>query len=245
MIDVALTPADIRRWRDKDLSDHTVVVFDVLRATSTIIAALANRVTSILPVEDLDEARQRKLADPELLLAGERGGVPPAGFDLGNSPVEFQKLAGQRCVMTTTNGTVALRHMAAAKLVYIGALVNLDELARVLMEENPVELLCVCAGTGEEFALEDGLAAGGLIARLAGGPMHSDAARLVLAAYQSLRSNLASCLLTSMNGTALRQIGKEPDVHFCARESVYAVVGELRDGFVVERLGRGTCESAV
>ncbi|MBV8586322.1 MAG: 2-phosphosulfolactate phosphatase, partial [Verrucomicrobia bacterium] len=58
MIDVALTPAEIRRWRDRDLSGHTAVVFDVLRATSTMITALANGVTSILPVEDLEEARQ-------------------------------------------------------------------------------------------------------------------------------------------------------------------------------------------
>ncbi|MBV8585957.1 MAG: 2-phosphosulfolactate phosphatase [Verrucomicrobia bacterium] len=245
MIDVALTPAEIRRWRDRDLSGHTTVVFDVLRATSTMITALANGVTSILPVEDLEEARQHKLADPELLLAGERGGLPLAGFDLGNSPAEFEKLAGNRCVMTTTNGTVALRHMAAAKRVYIGALLNLDELARVLLEENPAELLFVCAGTGEGFALEDGLAAGGLVARLAAGQTNSDAASLVLAAYQSLGSNIASCLLTSMNGAALCRIGKEADVRFCSRESVYPVVGELRDGLIVERLGRGTCESAV
>jgi 2-phosphosulfolactate phosphatase len=245
MIDVALTPADIRRWRDKDLSGHTVVVFDVLRATSTMITALANGVTAILPVEDLEEAREHKMTNPEYLLAGERGGLPPAGFDLGNSPAEFEKLAGKRCVMTTTNGTVALRHMGAAKRVYIGALVNLGELARVLLEENPSDLLCVCAGTGEEFALEDGLAAGGLIVRSAIGQAHSDAARLVLAAYQSLRSNIADCLLTSINGAALCRIGKEADVHFCARESVYPVVGELRDGFIIERLGRGTCESAV
>jgi 2-phosphosulfolactate phosphatase len=245
MIDVALTPAEIRRWRDRDLSGRTVVVFDVLRATSTMITALANGVTAILPVEDLEEARRRKSDDPELLLAGERGGLPPAGFDLGNSPNEFEKLAGRRCVMTTTNGTVALRHMSAAKRVYIGALVNLDELARVLFEENPEELLCVCAGTGEEFALEDGLAAGGLIARLPVGQTNSDAAQLALAAYQSIRSNIASCLLTSGNGTALCRIGKEADVLFCARESVYSVVGELRDGLIVERLDRGTSESAV
>src|SRR5262249_7712626 len=148
-------------------------------------------------------ARQHKSADPELLLAGERGGLPLTGFDVGNSPAEFRKLAGHRCVMTTTNGTVALRHMAAAKRVYIGALLNLEELARVLLEENPAELLCVCAGTGEEFALEDGLAAGGLIERLGVGQTNSDAAGLVLAAYQSFRSNIASCLLASMNGAAL------------------------------------------
>ena len=69
-----------------DLSEVTAVVFDVLRATSSIITGLASGIEAIIPVRTVEEARQRKLKDPELLLAGERGGLPPHGFDLGNSP---------------------------------------------------------------------------------------------------------------------------------------------------------------
>jgi 2-phosphosulfolactate phosphatase len=85
-IDVALCPTEIRRLETTDLSRTTAVVFDVLRATSSMITGLENGVKSFFPVETLEEARARKAQEPNLLLAGERGGLPLEGFDLGNSP---------------------------------------------------------------------------------------------------------------------------------------------------------------
>ena len=85
-----------------DLSGVTAVVFDVLRATSSIITGLASGAEAIIPVRTVEEARKLKLNDSDLQLAGERGGLPPEGFDLGNSPEEFEQIKGRRVVMTTT-----------------------------------------------------------------------------------------------------------------------------------------------
>ena len=119
MIQVALCPSEIRRISATDLSDVTAVVFDVLRATSSIITGLASGVEAIFPVRTVEEARERKVKDPDLLLAGERGGLPPEGFDLGNSPEEFEKAKGRRVVMTTTNGTAAIESVRTSSKVLI------------------------------------------------------------------------------------------------------------------------------
>ena len=137
MIQVALCPSEIRRISATDLSEVTAVVFDVLRATSSIITGLASGVEAIIPVRSMQEARARKLKDPDLLLAGERGGLPPEGFDLGNSPKEFEKFEGRRIVMTTTNGTAAIESVQKASKVLIGALLNLDALAGYLFTNPP------------------------------------------------------------------------------------------------------------
>src|SRR6516162_11064149 len=108
MIQVALCPSEIARFSATDLNGVTAVVFDVLRATSSMITGLGAGALAIFPVHSVEEARARKLKEPELLLAGERDGLPPHGFDLGNSPEEFEKTIGRKVVMTTTNGTAAI-----------------------------------------------------------------------------------------------------------------------------------------
>src|SRR5246127_5895304 len=107
MIDVALCPSEIRRFERIDLSETTAVVFDVLRATSTMITGLEHGVERFFPVETIEAARALKIQDPSLLLAGERSGLPLEGFDLGNSPAEFKEIPGNRVVLTTTNETCA------------------------------------------------------------------------------------------------------------------------------------------
>src|SRR5215471_8182101 len=155
MIEVALCPSEIARFSATDLSGATVVVFDVLRATSSMITGLGAGALEIFPVNSIEEARERKLKEPELLLAGERGGLPPDGFDLGNSPDEFERTSGRRVVMTTTNGTAAIQRMLPAAELLIGALLNLDVIADYLFRKQPEQLLLVCAGTEEDFSLED------------------------------------------------------------------------------------------
>src|SRR5678815_616489 len=113
-IDVLLTPAELQPLRDRDVSQTVCVVFDILRATSTMVTALANGAEAIMPVQEISEALAIKAKDPDVLLAGERHGVRIEGklsggvrFDFGNSPREFtsEKVRGRRIVTTTTNGT--------------------------------------------------------------------------------------------------------------------------------------------
>jgi 2-phosphosulfolactate phosphatase len=232
MIQVALCPSEIRRISATDLSEVTAVVFDVLRATSSIITGLASGVEAIIPVGSLEEARARKLKDPDLLLAGERGGFPPEGFDLGNSPEEFERLNGRNVVMTTTNGTAAIESMQKASKVLIGALVNIDALADYLFTHPPRSLLLVCAGTGDEFSLEDAVAAGALVARLSDDERLSDSAIITRSLYEQVGDDLHEWLRQTQNGRALRKIGKDADITWCARLSVYDLVCQLHGGKV-------------
>jgi 2-phosphosulfolactate phosphatase len=232
-IDVALCPSEIRRFENIDLSETTAVVFDVLRATSTMITGLEHGVERFFPVETIEAARALKIQDPSLLLAGERSGLPLEGFDLGNSPAEFKEIRGNSVVLTTTNGTVALHRVRRAKRVYVGALLNLDSLAQVLDSEGATGVLIVCSGTGEDFALEDAVAAGGLVDRLSHNSL-SDAAVLVKSLYREASSDLLSCLRQSRNGRSLAGLGKAKDVEECARLSVTQTVGVMQDDTVVK-----------
>ncbi|MBV8141776.1 MAG: 2-phosphosulfolactate phosphatase [Verrucomicrobia bacterium] len=233
MIQVALCPSEIRRISATDLGDVTAVVFDVLRATSSVITGLASGVEYIIPVRTVEEAHQRKLADPDLLLAGEREGLPPQGFDLGNSPEEFLKIRGRRVVMTTTNGTAAIESVRLASQILIGALVNLDALADYLFTHPPRSLLLVCAGTGEEFSLEDAIAAGALVARLPDDQAASDSAMMVRSLYERVGDDMDWWLRQTQNGKRLQRIGKGADITWCAQLSVYNLVCQLKGGKII------------
>src|SRR5437763_16641631 len=117
-LEVLFTPADFAGLRSRNLSDTLCVVFDVFRATSSMITALANGASAIIPVAEIPEALAVRQKDPTVLLAGERDGVRirahlagGTDFDLGNSPREFtrEKVSRKNIVMSTTNGTRALR----------------------------------------------------------------------------------------------------------------------------------------
>ena len=171
MLDVTFTPAEFTALRQRDISQTVCVVFDVLRATSTMVTALANGAREIIPVCEIAEAVALRQARPDLLLAGERDGVRilraqtgSVDFDLGNSPREFtrERVAGRSIAMTTTNGTRALQACRGAQRVLVGSFLNLGAVAEWLARERPESLLIVCSGTHEEAAYEDVLGAGAL-----------------------------------------------------------------------------------
>jgi 2-phosphosulfolactate phosphatase len=232
MIDVALSPAEICRLPEADLGQTTVVVFDVLRATSSMITGLAHGVASFLPVRTVEAGREWKQRQPDLLLAGERHGLPPAGFDLGNSPSDFKSVRGRQIIITTTNGTAALEQVRNAQTVLLGALVNITALAELVRASSPEHLLLVCAGTGDRFSLEDAIGAGALLANLKRTD-YLDPAAMVHSLFHEVRDNLETSLCRSQNGRALLALGKEQDVRDCGQLSVYDTVGIMRGSAVV------------
>jgi 2-phosphosulfolactate phosphatase len=149
-----------------DLAGRPVIVVDLLRATSTIVAALANGAKAVVPAGATDEAIRiaQNLERDGVLLAGERGGERISGFALGNSPREMtpEVVGGKTVVMSTTNGTGAIRAAEDGKPVLIGAATNFTATvlrARELVAETG-ELSILCAGRERGFALEDAYAAG-------------------------------------------------------------------------------------
>ncbi len=248
-LEVLFTPADFVALATRDLSHTACVVFDVLRATSSMVTALANGAAGIIPVESIPEALAERQKDPTVLLTGERDGVRitaeltgTIAFDLGNSPREFTREAvvGRRIVMTTTNGTRALRACASAQILLVGSFFNLGATADAVHALRPANLLIVCSGTYEEAAYEDVLGAGALC-DLLGEPYATgavaDSAIMARKLFHLERADLKGALGKSRNGRRLLQKPElRDDVDFCAQVDRFQLVAEMRrDGMVVDR----------
>jgi 2-phosphosulfolactate phosphatase len=244
-LEVTFTPADFETLRLRDLSRSVCVVFDVLRATSSMTVALARGASRIFPVTRIEEALALKARHPDALLAGERHGVKilsaqtgGVDFDFGNSPREFltDKIRGKTLITSTTNGTRALQACHGASRVFAASLLNLGATLRALQSMSPANLILVAAGTFEEAALEDTLAAGAvcdaLWSRFAEADI-VDSARIAREIYLHNRHDVAAALSQARNG---RRLLEKPDlrddVAFCAQRDLYDFAAELRDGAV-------------
>lgn len=234
-IETVLTPADIARLPTRQLESSICVVFDVLRATSTAITALAHGARRFIPVDAIEHAREMAAQIEGALLAGERGGQAPPGFDKGNSPLEFLEVAGRDIVSTTTNGTVALRACEGARMVLAGAFLNLGAAAAFLDALRPERVLLVCAGTGEDLALEDALAAGELAAMLHPPVEVCDATRALLALASLPLTTREALLLSSANARALTRAGRGEDVSWCMQRDRFPILPVMQAGALVVR----------
>jgi 2-phosphosulfolactate phosphatase len=223
-VDVAFTPAEVRGGT----GGRTVVVVDVLRATSTIIHALAGGARSILPVAGVEEAARKAeaLGRDSAMLCGERDTQPISGFELGNSPLEFtaERIGGRTLVMTTTNGTAALLAATGAERCYVGAMLNVAAVAARLREEGGDALL-LCAGREGAFAAEDALCAGRILRLLRAAGARLTGNDAAAAAWRLARTTAVSRVLErSAAGRRLKELDRGEDIAFCARADVYTVV---------------------
>ncbi len=230
------------------ISGCDVVVTDVLRASTTIISALANGAGRILPVPEIQAGIELKIQlGPDAILGGERKGVIIPGYDQGNSPREYTRelvggdsgrshpVGGPRpIVLCTSNGTVAMESCRTANRVLIGAFVNLAAIAAAL--RNSPRVTVVCAGTDRRITSEDILLAGALAERL-GHSMESatldDSARVALGWWQAAReqmaggTTLAAILGGSAGGRNLLKLNYDEDVRFCAQIDSLPVIPQL------------------
>ena len=240
-IDVAFTPAGLSRM---EVAGRTVLVIDVLRATTTMCAALANGARACVPVGTIEEAMRlaTTLERREILLAGERGSLRIDGFDLGNSPLEMteQVVRGKTVIMTTTNGTEALLATGLATGVYIAAGVNVSAAAtrarEVLAETD--DLLVLCAGREGEFGLDDAFTAGRLLLGALEGrrPTHgvNDAALVCLDLARRYSTWLRP-LMAARAGRELVRLGFRDDVVLAATQDRYPLLPQFSDRRITVR----------
>ncbi len=111
-------------------NECTAIVVDALRASATAAFMLRAGATEILAVREIEEALSLKAKLPDALLAGERGGLPPEGFDLGNSPRDVSIVRDKRVIFTTTTGAGRLIQSWGAPIIYMGSTVNATAVAR-------------------------------------------------------------------------------------------------------------------
>jgi len=216
------------------LADATVVVIDVVRATTTIVEALANGAGGVFPTASTEEAVKlaASLGREDALLCGERKGVRVEGFDLGNSPGEFSSdvVTGKKLVMSTTNGTRALVTAAEAELVVVCAFTNLGAVSNFLSSAE--DLVIVCAGRQDHFSYDDALCAGHLIRRILDAldeePELGDAAMAARTLAGRIEPSRAFLSRTAA-GRGLAAIGLENDLDLCVEVDRHDIVPEMRD----------------
>jgi 2-phosphosulfolactate phosphatase len=215
------------------LAGGLAIVVDVLRATTTIVQALAAGCTNVRPCLEVEEARALagEMRAGRVLLGGERGGVRLPDFDLGNSPREYTSALcrGTTLVLTTTNGTRALLRAITAERILVAAFLNYSAVCeQVRQDPRPVHVLC--AGTEGEVSLEDTLLAGALVDFLCEGNEHrlNDSARLAWDCFEHHGRVLQGALELGKGGAKLRSLGYHEDIQAAAQVDLFHLVPEVR-----------------
>lgn len=212
--------------------DRTVVVVDILRATSCMTTAFAHGILSITPFASLEDCLAMKRQG--YFTSGERDGKKVEGFDLGNSPFEYmdKKLQGQRIAFTTTNGTMAIAKSIGAREIVIGSFLNLTAIANYLRNEKH-DILVVCAGWKGRFNLEDTLFAGALIEALSGTvELECDAPQACLYLYAMAKPDMPEFLKNASHIKRLATLNIVADIKFCLTIDTYDVVPRMRDSII-------------
>jgi 2-phosphosulfolactate phosphatase len=223
--------------RPEDLAGGLAVVVDVLRASTTICAALGAGAREVAPCLEVAEASAlaRSLGPAAAVSGGERAGRRVESLSLGNSPGEYTPgaVAGKTVALSTTNGTRALLWSRHAERIFVGALVNVSALCRVLRADGR-DVHLICAGVSDRVAMEDCIGAGAIAAQLierGSQPSEDDQpvmfARLFTAAQLAGRGSLVPTLRTTLGGRNLLAIGLEGDIETCGQVDTLGVVPEL------------------
>ncbi|MGM9986294.1 MAG: 2-phosphosulfolactate phosphatase [Bacillaceae bacterium] len=220
------------------LEDKVVVVLDILLATSTIVTLFGAGAKKVIPVRNGQEARKIGIQLEEIpLYTGEYQGKTIDGF-LDSLPTTLIKQAyNQTIVLSTTNGTVAIRSCESARNVYIGSLLNGKALCLELVKQHKdTDIIIVCSGSSNQFCLEDFYGAGYLLALLeqANIPyVYSDAASAALLFYKAYRNEEVQIMESSRIGQILIEEGYEQELHWISQKDVYSIVPIFRDGQIL------------
>ncbi|MEM9340767.1 MAG: 2-phosphosulfolactate phosphatase [Bacteroidota bacterium] len=223
-IEVCLSPQLIHQH---ELKNKVVVVVDIFRATSCMVTGFANEVTSIKPVAEIDAALA--LGKQGYLMAGERDGAKVDGFNMGNSPFEYQSemVKGKKVAISTTNGTQAIAKSSEADEIIIGAFLNLEVVSQYLLQTKK-DVLIHCAGWKGTVNLEDSLFAGALIDECAEEMKTSgDAAILAHQLYIGNHDNLFGIARLSSHADRLAGYGITQDLEFCMKVNEYSVLPKM------------------
>lgn len=231
-IDVFFTPAGIN---PPDTQGRTVVVIDVLRATTSAAVALFNGAKAVMPAASAEDALRlaQNLERDDVILAGERKSVRIPGFALGNSPLEFtpEIVQGKSVVLTTTNGTGVLLGVQNAREVIVMAAVNFGVSAarcRAALDAHG-DLVILCSGRERQFALEDAFAAGRLAKVLLpeGGLRRvkvNDGALAALEIARHFGEKWLRAMRASSHGQDLVELGFGDDLKSCAQENTHPIL---------------------
>lgn len=221
--------------REKMSDNKIAVVFDVLLATSTIVTALEFGAKEVIPVLDRTAAKEeaRGMEEGSFVLVGEYQGKTIDGFLSPNPFALKEKIVGKTIILSTTNGTVALKNSSEASSVYAASLLNSRAVVNhILKEYKEGTIILVCSGSSNEFNLEDFFGAGcfinSLLKQYHGEIDLTDSALAACRFYQSNERIGADLLKASRVGQMLLRSGFEREIEFVSQESVFTVIPMLK-----------------
>jgi 2-phosphosulfolactate phosphatase len=213
---------------DNELKGKTVILIDVLRATSVITTALNNGALKVIPKIEIKDALEAKREN--CLLGGERKALKIEGFDLTNSPLDYREsvVKGKTIVMTTTNGTKAIYHSLKADKIIIGCMLNGKAIADSVCKEKR-DLSLICAGTGGKFSLDDFICAGKIIYECMALGEHEleDFAATAFMAYRDNKTQVMNFVSMASHYKYLESIGLEEDIKYCFTEDLINIVPQV------------------
>lgn len=232
-VEVCHTPGQFDLYRQ---GAGIVVVIDILRATSAMVAAFTHGVKDIIPVATIEEARAY-IGRPGYIAAAERNGEVVEGFPVGNSPLAFKAmdLRGKTIVISTTNGTQAISTGKDVRQLVVGAFLNLTALTDWLLKQND-NILLLCSGWRNKFSLEDSVFAGAVMDRLlASGKFGAEEDSSIASRYlfMAARDNFLSIIKAAPRRKRLQQLHLLDDVKYCLTPDQSTVIPVLRNGRLV------------
>ncbi len=231
-IDVVISAQHIKPEKFKD---RIVVVIDVLRATSVMVTALNNGCNKIIPVKEIGEAIDIASKDRnKYLLGGERGGIKIDKFDFSNSPLDYTEdiVKGKSLIMTTTNGTRAIKNSEEAEKIFIGALINGRVVAEKLAKLNK-DVTFVNAGTDGEFSMDDFITSGYIINCLRDIMKNhctlTDIAKTSEYVYIN-NPSIISFVKDALHYKRMKDLRYNEDLRYCLSKDLINIVPEYKDG---------------
>lgn len=224
---------------EDDVKGRTVVVIDVLRASSTIATALTNGARAVVAVPDMAHASKiaSNMDQQSYLLGGERDGIKIDGYHLGNSPREYtpETVQGRTIILNTTNGTLAITKSRAARHLLVGSFLNADRIVDFIRGAG-LDVTIVCAGRRNRVSLEDTLCAGLLLYRLWEGnepAVVSDTAHIAFTLYANDKDNIEAKVRCGNHGQNLIDIGFEEDITYCLKTDSIPVLPHYHENQLV------------
>lgn len=230
-VEVCFSPFHIPLY---ELRKKVVVVIDVYRATSAIVAGLGTGMTKIIPVATVEEAR--KYREKGYKVAAERKGDIVPGFDMGNSPISFsdESMVGETVVLSTSNGTKALLKATSAKEVVVGSFLNQKAITDYV-NENHDSVMFLCAGWRDRFNLEDTIVAGAMAKSLLdqGWETRCDSCLAAMRLYDMAEPNVKAFMKDASHTLRLAHLKLDEDIAYCNRKDVFDVVPIYKNGEIV------------
>ena len=226
----ALFEADIHR-------DSIVVIIDILRASSAICTAFANGVASIIPVAEVEEAREYKKRG--FLVAAERDGFVLDFADFGNSPFNFtkEKVEGRIIVYSTTNGTGLINLASSSYMTVIGSFLNITSLTQFLIRQDR-NVLLLCAGWKNRFNIEDSVCAGAIAEILMNSSYYKticDSTYAAIDLWSLARPDVGAYIEKAAQRTRLRDKKLDDCIQFCLTPDFTDKIPVMNNGVLVVR----------